>query len=113
MTPDIILPPLPDHHPDLILGHTDDALEAYARAAVRLTLEARWLPIETAPKDKSRILACQLLPNNEEWRYEVVYWYQIGDWGTWMGERGVANWTHWMRLPATPTGEPIEGPPPW
>jgi hypothetical protein len=41
MTDTINLPPLPKPHTDLVIGHTDDALEDYARAAVLADRQTR------------------------------------------------------------------------
>jgi hypothetical protein len=70
-----------------------------------------WMPIETAPKDGTRILAYQPdgqwrgnNPDRRE-RQEVVYWHQPGNPaadGFWMP---YLRPTHWMPLPAPPTAE--------
>lgn len=68
MPDDIKLPELPDYDPDLQgrevapgvyqRGHTDDAMHAYARAAVKADRAQwpAWQPIETAPKDGTSVL---------------------------------------------------------
>lgn len=57
-----------------------------------------WKPIETAPKDGSAIILCQL-PHD---------WVGIGKWVTddgpeWLLESGFRVWaTHWLPIPSLP-----------
>lgn len=55
-----------------------------------------WHPIETAPKDETRILAM-----NDEVAF-CVWW--AGDWNGWVDDGGSSqpyDFTHWMPLPST------------
>lgn len=57
MPEDINLPPMPRGEV-LHFGHTSPSMEAYARAAVLADRAERqqWLPIETAPRDRSSVV---------------------------------------------------------
>jgi hypothetical protein len=64
-----------------------------------------WMPIETAPKDRTYVLAGHL-----DGSMSVVFWngfaWDDGDYNSNM------NWfTHWMPLPAPPTASPPNQPP--
>lgn len=59
-----------------------------------------WQPIETAPKDGTRVL---LVRDNQQ----VVAFYDMGDWVIMPSREGNVGWlftnpTHWMPLPALP-----------
>ncbi|WP_428978277.1 DUF551 domain-containing protein [Oricola thermophila] len=59
-----------------------------------------WRLIETAPKDALLLLACEFMPN--DWRIKIGGWREdVGGWQIFG-----ASWepTHWMPLPAPPTG---------
>lgn len=65
-----------------------------------------WKPIETAPKDGTRILVYPILHHNVAGkRYDkmavIAYWYG----NSWIGVRaqnGDTLLTHWMPVPASP-----------
>jgi hypothetical protein len=62
-----------------------------------------WEPIETAPKDGT----CILISNGKDGIFSgmyVGYWYQEGGWKFSIKNR-IPDATHWMPLPASPTGE--------
>jgi hypothetical protein len=62
-----------------------------------------WQPIETAPKDGT----CILISNGKDGIFSgmyVGYWYQEGGWKFSIKNR-IPDATHWMPLPAPPTGE--------
>ena len=68
------------------------------------TSEQKWLPIETAPKDGTRVLLHHPHATDEtvtagawgNWDRDTVCW--ITDFG-----EGWLNPTHWMPLPVPPT----------
>jgi hypothetical protein len=71
---------------------------------------ADWQPIETAPKDGTKILAC-----NESGEIAVVHWAAIDNCGVkgWQISVVATDWnwyefligaTHWMVLPTVPKG---------
>lgn len=89
------------------------AADAIAR---RLTdaEQAQWRPIETAPKDGTFVLACHVGPwaeTYEQWRAPMTVAWR----GFHPNAPGKKQWrnsdgkpvgpTHWMPLPAPPTGE--------
>lgn len=75
-----------------------------------------WQPIETAPRDGTKILVCRRFPF-DCWHYDVAKWAikreHISGWAKKVGEyseRYDENWewfeirpTHWMPLPEPPT----------
>lgn len=73
-----------------------------------------WQPIETAPKDGTRILL-HFPRSGSRGKDEVVigYWHQPGNPdqpGFWMGwGSGRKTATHWMPLPAPPSNDVIQG----
>lgn len=82
-----------------------------ARDAEIARLRGDWLPIETAPKDGTPILAWCVHPNarfvgdSQAWAAPVVaQWitHNGGGW-TWNGISG--SFTHWRPLPSPPEGE--------
>lgn len=113
-------------HPAAINNeHTQRTLRAI-EAALRLSAGADWQPIETAPKDGTKILIWR-----DGWDYAPVAWRDAidcdeGSFGAWVfadhlclgvGD-GCLGWnediedghmpTHWMPLPAAPRHEPGE-----
>ena len=63
-----------------------------------------WQPIETAPKDGTRILAYGL-ERKRYWIVDVVRWHQPGNPvhdGFWIGTHYTIKPTHWMPLPEPP-----------
>lgn len=75
--------------------------------------ERGWRPIETAPKDGTRILLIKVGWDTYEGRLghtNYVWWGVIGywseEWGNWndgVEPSGLADPTHWMPLPEPPT----------
>lgn len=68
-----------------------------------------WQPINTAPKDGTRILVCCFDMNN--WEFDVSSWtteeYEddegnIDEYTGWLPMVGVSGPTHWMPLPEPP-----------
>jgi hypothetical protein len=67
-----------------------------------LDQEGMWQPIETAPKDKTPVLGYQATPGDHEGRMSACWWA----WDlVWLGDGGLMP-THWMPLPAPPSGQP-------
>lgn len=64
----------------------------------------KWLPIETAPKDGTRILA--YFPDDEGGVLSVIWayygWYLDPDGGTEFEYHIFGNPTHWMPVPEKP-----------
>jgi hypothetical protein len=74
-------------------------------SAVREAMEAKWLPIETAPRDGSWFMAYWPVQTFED-RVQTTQWLQ-GDWrfvdaSDFMDDRQP---THWLPLPTPPRGE--------
>ena len=84
----------------------------------------QWQPIETAPRDGTRIILAKIIPADED-REAGVWWVCGGRWqtehilsGTGGKIRRQAQWTdgvdnlgeptHWMPLPEPPTEEMAE-----
>lgn len=73
---------------------------------------SEWLPIETAPKDGTRILAYGLIALENEPGIGTVEWCDI--YSVWHGSPNEASeddpWpcklTHWMPLPSAPLSQP-------
>jgi hypothetical protein len=66
--------------------------------------ETAWQPIETAPKDGTRILVCQRMVRGEMVFRSVRithWWFSFGRWNM---TRGTP--THWMPLPDPPEPTP-------
>ena len=69
-----------------------------------------WQPIETAPKDGTKILAYNYYRKYAEWtgKDEYDYWIEIAYWdkdGWWINAfapPGDKYFTHWMPLPTPP-----------
>lgn len=90
-----------------------DCLFSRALAELRERRAAdQWQPIETAPKDGTRVLVARYMPpygwilGHANWRVvrEVSGWVSHGLGA--FGELGLADPTHWRPLPAPPTQEP-------
>ena len=72
--------------------------------------ETEWQPIETAPKDGSKILLGWFLEGGGGGP-EVAFWHDIDK--TWCGRvllkaEGYFSPTHWMSLPAPPSSNATE-----
>jgi hypothetical protein len=81
----------------------DEAADAIFAALPDMTAPLVWQPIETAPKDGT----CILISNGKDGIFSgmyVGYWYQEGGWKFSIKNR-IPDATHWMPLPAPPTGE--------
>ena len=68
-----------------------------------------WQPIETAPKDGTKIILGQFDKTKDRYgRVRVDYWHKVSDAGSYSGWGEFNNrfWppTHWMPLPAPPKG---------
>lgn len=63
-----------------------------------------WQPIETAPKDGTKILANFTHPEVEYWPV-VAYWTDAVDMQRWAGFPRDAQPTHWMPLPQPPNDQ--------
>jgi len=65
---------------------------------------AEWLPIESAPKDGTRLL---LIDNLDKWVYIGLWGPHVGDDGLWIQDDfgGIPDEQpdHWMPVPAAPT----------
>ncbi len=55
-----------------------------------------WQPIETAPKDGTRILIC------DRGIVEIAEWNDYYAWSLFYGESSTTTPTHWQPLPAPP-----------
>jgi len=66
-----------------------------------------WQPIETAPRDMSDVLLCS---DHEDGEYPISigFFCEAGVWIDSTSGDEVFNITHWMPLPAPPTGAIIE-----
>ncbi len=66
------------------------------------TVQGAWQPIETAPKDETRVLIYR--PGFAE-AVCVAWWSQ--NWKCWRSVPGQHGWhpTHWQPLPAPPPGD--------
>lgn len=63
-----------------------------------------WMPIESAPKDGTRILGV-INGITSKFTVEMEWNLYRGEWHRPMGTGVVIEPTHWMPLPAPPTGE--------
>jgi hypothetical protein len=55
-----------------------------------------WQPIETAPKDGTRVLLCVVGP----WTADAREYYHLASWCVDYWQPFIPNnWTHWMPLP--------------
>jgi hypothetical protein len=84
-------------------GWSDDIADAILADVPELSAPLVWQPIETAPKDGT----CILISNGKDGIFSgmyVGYWYQEGGWKFSIKNR-IPDATHWMPLPAPPTGE--------
>lgn len=70
-----------------------------------------WLPIETAPKDGTRVLVYATLRgaslSGRDWKKDLGKWVVIAAWEEeynvwWDGSQCTLEPTHWMPLPAPP-----------
>lgn len=93
--------------------------------SVETLAEAVWQPIETAPKDGTRILVGRAGDMVGPDEIEITYWYEMEQWHwehvaddlyrkvqddprrSWNNNGGRA--THWMPLPAAPKIQHSEG----
>jgi hypothetical protein len=68
-----------------------------------------WLPIETAPKDGTKVLVGRFAEGDRDGLVEVDFWHDIKRHGyNGCGRFNAQYWppTHWMPLPARPGSEP-------
>lgn len=83
-----------------------DAILA-AVAAERAARDAKWRPIETAPKDGTKVLLINRARNMAVGLWQQEAWYLIGNAGSpnsfFNNHFGP---THWMSLPPPPDREP-------
>ena len=78
-------------------------IDAIARA-IMAEREAKWQPIETAPKDWSDLWLYD--PDYEDVLDKTFEGYFDVDTGMWRHARGVSvTPTHWMHLPTPPSGK--------
>ena len=85
--------------------------EAAALRELRAYRKEAWRPIETAPKDGTRVLCCgpKLLVAECEWRMEQTFASRVDSSGWYRTcQHPQVFPTHWMPLPAAP--EPQEEP---
>lgn len=79
-----------------------EALQRLLTACTALLEGRGWMPIETAPKDGTRVLA-----HRPGWADSigVAWWSQT--WGEWCSVPGTYRWTpsHWQPLPSPPPAE--------
>lgn len=95
-----------DQYTDVVTRATD-ALNAAAETLVR----AGWQPIETAPKDGTRILLWCVHQNAqyakdaraEGWEAAVIGEWTTHNRGGWVWHGLAGKHTHWMPLPDPPT----------
>jgi hypothetical protein len=74
---------------------------------------SEWQPIETAPRDGTRVLGFDTTAFNKDQEVAVVNWWPNGDGGYWSLSVPGAGYldsdefapTYWMPLPAPPIGE--------
>jgi hypothetical protein len=91
-------------------GLKEDCLELYRVAdmlydhAVSLSkpVTLPWQPIETAPKDGTRILTCEegVVLENQWFNFDVLRRHKGTEYCRWFSQQ---NPTHWMPLPKPPT----------
>ena len=83
----------------------DMATERWNRRALLAREQAAgWQPIETAPRDGTRVLTYSPTAASRWWRVTILRWHQPANpeaKGFWTGERKVQP-THWQPLPAPP-----------
>lgn len=124
------LPPLPEPHGTLAICDfqatpgdpvryrdvfTADQMQAYALAAIAAQQKnpdhldsgecggvQAWQPIETAPSDGTAILGYD---DAMHWASEAYSICWIGPSGKWWDGEYLNSPTHWMPLPAAPTGD--------
>jgi len=84
--------------PESIAPHIDTIL-----ALLDKEIDGGWQPIDTAPKDGTRVLLYDPYNGVGDGYYCNIRWwhYECGD--DWYSEEW--NPTHWMPLPTTPKGE--------
>lgn len=80
------------------------ALAAAQARIAELEASQQWQPIETAPKNGTRILTYSPKDNEYCWKIEINKWKH----SAWQASPSMCQPTHWMPLPAPPalTGEP-------
>ncbi len=63
---------------------------------------SEWQPIETAPKDGTRVLAARKWKKGQ-WVYRIAHWADRGL-GNWVSDPGewLVQPTHWQPLPPAP-----------
>lgn len=74
-------------------------------------MTSEWKPIETAPKDGTRILIYEPMPADPRGWFDVVHWGYSGRHHNegWVDSEGAASCdgTHWMPLPEPPHPVPV------
>ena len=110
----------PDVDLELIWNDVSDNAEtnaAYRRLKARLAALNPWQPIETAPKDGTRILTCVLGSDGRAYDYQINDWNDpravadgngIGSVGWWRS-RPSRQPTHWHPLTTPPAQESANG----
>ena len=99
MTSEIKLPPLPGVFCDGGFDGMARILADYATAAVLADRQARWLPIETAPKDGTTVL---LMAFGQHGRVRIADGEYHKNYEVWSWTYVMVNPTHWMPLPPAP-----------
>jgi hypothetical protein len=87
------------------VGHKE-ALHAAAELVLAAGLP-QWLPIESAPKDGTRVLVYRDFPGLEKVIEIDKWWPAIGRWQKWPWNHPDEQPTHWLplTLPLPPEGE--------
>lgn len=74
------------------------------RTATECSLMSEWQPIETAPKDGTKVILCEADQPSDV----CMGWFMEGEWRDYgdLGCNGMCNYepTHWMPLPIVPEG---------
>ena len=82
------------------------AAKAHLAYAERMAEQYKWQPIDTAPMDRTDILAVK------DKEIKIVFWYPyLKEWGSQQDWADDGKWepTHWMKLPEAPEApeEPV------
>ena len=68
-------------------------------------MTTQWQPIETAPKDGTKICVAWYDDYAKKWRFHVDHWRKFHPIVGGEGFGGITQPTHWMPLPEPPSVE--------